>query len=344
MTAFALACRGALGHTAAVLRDGRARLLLASSAAGALAYRAVPAGIALALGLRGLSLVLGALPLCMVRPLGRALGGVVYHSRIRSAVARANMRTFIQPSHGPPLERAACTQLAHGLLLALQPARRDALLLRRLSDPPELPDLLEDLRAGGVILVSAHIGPWELLPLLLPLVGHRGASIVYRPLHNRWLNAWVRRRRSRSGGTFLPDRGSAMALESALRRGELVCLLADQRPARRAEYAPFLGRDTPFDAGFARLHAATGAPVWFAVLLMSDAADWPTFALRLTRLAPRTDGAAPARAPAALGEAALALLRAYASALDTAVRSAPSQYFWWHRRWKDEQPDEYAST
>ena len=103
-----------------------------------------------------------------------------------------------------------------------------------------------------------------------------------------------------------------------------------------ARQATLLDRPTLFSHGAAALHAATGAPVWFAVLLLEPDQHAPEgFALRLhtARLAAR-------RAPGSANDVgvpptcATALMQAYADALTDAVRRAPSQYFWWHRRWR----------
>ena len=129
-----------------------------------------------------------------------------------------------------------------------------------------------------------------------------------------------------------------------------------------AVLSSFIGRPALFPSGLAALHTATRAPVWFAVLLLEDQLDSQPGGLRLrlhlSRLVTRC-----ARPPIAQGEGstreggvacatgsedalgldnpadeacALKLVHAYADALSSAVREAPAQYFWWHRRWRGE--------
>ena len=38
------------------------------------------------------------------------------------------------------------------------------------------------------------------------------------------------------------------------------------------------------------------------------------------------------------------LVGAYADALTRAVRAAPAQYFWWHRRWRGEDEEHGAGV
>ena len=118
------------------------------------------------------------------------------------------------------------------MLLTLQPSRRDADLQSRLL---ELPCALNTLLSEqSAIVLSAHIGPWELLPTLLsPQLRCRPSVVaVYRPLHNWLLDAWLRRRRAQRGCELVATGGSAARLREVLERGGVVCLLSDQRPSR----------------------------------------------------------------------------------------------------------------
>ena len=188
-----------------------------------------------------------------------------------------------------------------------------------------------------MLLLSAHIGAWELMPIvLLPRV-RTEAVVVYRRLHNHWLDGWLRRRRARAGGDFVMDRSSFAPLKEALREGRLVCMLADQRPSvsKRTVSAPFAGRSaTAFAAGPDALRSTTGAAVWFAALIVDEAEPLPEFRLHLERLATRR---ALDTVPAAEERSVVA---AFAAALDRLVSTHPEQYFWWHRRWR---PDDVVS-
>jgi hypothetical protein len=116
--------------------------------------------------------------------------------------------------------------------------------------------------------------------------------------------------------------------------------------------ATFLRRKAFFSHGIATLHAATGAPVWFAALLLQpDEGHAAAFKLqlRLVRLAVRTvlcaardQVSASPRAPDQAGDqaGAAALMQAYANAVGGVIAESPAQYFWWHRRWRDgDEPD-----
>jgi len=232
------------------------------------------------------------------------------------------------------LQRLAYVHLGRSLVLSLTAGEW---LQRHLHLPQALSSLVEDLRCGGALVCSAHLGVWELLPTVLaphlPERSRRLGLVVYRPLHHRRLNHLVLRRRAASGIHLLPDRGAAPAMRAALRRGGLVGMLPDQRPSRPGVAATFLRQAVDFSPGLATLHHATGAPVWFCVLLLDAERPRPALRLHLLRLAERRPPAPPAADGAALPPVDCApLVQAYAHALSGAVEASPEQYFWWHRR------------
>ena len=126
-------------------------------------------------------------------------------------------------------------------------------------------------------------------------------------------------------------------------------MLPDQRPSRAGVAARFLREAVGFSPGLATLHHATGAPVWFCVLLLdaegrpdrqragqhaAGERPGPALRLHLLRLAERRAPAPPAADGATPPPVDCApLVQAYADALSAAVEAQPEQYFWWHRRW-----------
>ena len=274
---------------------------------------------------------------------------VVRENMQRLAVTPSEQRDGMSTERLDELQRLAYVHLGRSLALSLTAGEW---LQRHLHLPQELPSLVDDLRGGGALVCSAHLGVWELLPTALaphlPERARRLGLCVYRPLHHRRLNHLVLRRRAASGIHLLPDRGAAPAMRAALRRGGLVGMLPDQRPSRSGVPATFLRQAVDFSPGIATLHHATGAPVWFCVLLLdAEQTDRqkpdqhttggerprPALRLHLLRLAERRPPAPPAADGAAPPPVDCApLVQAYAAALSSAVEANPEQYFWWHKR------------
>ena len=290
----------------------------------------------LALAVRSLSVLLQPLPLRAIFALGGALGRLL-HDLLpwRYDVLHANLSAAGLAMRR--LERAAYAHVARAALLAVRAPRQ---LPHVAADATQLAALASDCAAGGVLVCSAHIGFWELVPSALaehvPARAKAHARIVYRPLHHVALDRWLRERRELLGGgaAMVPDDGSLETLRQALAAGGVVGVLPDQRPsADKPRLAvTMLGRPCHVAAGWCRLAIGSGCAVWFAALLHDDNAHHHHLELRLTRLSAAARDGAEAPSGGAAEAAARALAQAYADALDAAVAAAPAQYFWLHDR------------
>jgi KDO2-lipid IV(A) lauroyltransferase len=120
-------------------------------------------------------------------------------------------------------------------------------LLDRIGDPAEgrvrLVDMggLEAVRGGGRpgVFVSAHLGNWNLLPLVAARAGVP-LAVVYRRQTNPRIERLMQGWRSTLGARFLEVKEASRALPRELRRGRSVGLLIDQR-YDRGELIPFFG-------------------------------------------------------------------------------------------------------
>jgi KDO2-lipid IV(A) lauroyltransferase len=149
------------------------------------------------------------------------------------------------------------------LMIRLSGPRLDNLIGRRTSSRP----LDDALAAGnGAILISPHLGNWELGGLGLAAKGYRINVLTFREPDDKVnkLREEVRRRR---GINFIyVDREyiSPLAIIEAatcLRRNEVLALLGDRDGSSHTATFDFFGRPAQIPLGAAHLALATGAPV-----------------------------------------------------------------------------------
>ncbi len=108
-----------------------------------------------------------------------------------------------------------------------------------------LDDILSESKKGGLVLVSPHMGNWELLAQAVFLTGGTiEVGTHYRPLNNALINAVVERRRKRRGLQLFPKQTSTHRLISFVRDGGAMGILADQRVGSRGAAGTFFGRPT----------------------------------------------------------------------------------------------------
>ena len=93
---------------------------------------------------------------------------------------------------------------------------------------PELDRLQK--QANGVIILTPHLGCFEVLPQSHAEV--RPVTALFKPPHQPWLRDWIERMRTRPNLYMAPatPRGVRM-LVKALKRGESVGILPDQVPS-----------------------------------------------------------------------------------------------------------------
>ncbi|MCG6861724.1 MAG: lysophospholipid acyltransferase family protein [Chromatiaceae bacterium] len=181
-------------------------------------------------------------------------------------------------------------------------------------------DLLRRDDGRGVIVLSPHLGAWELAGLYLSAQGP--TTTLYKPQPELdWL---IREARGRGGAKLVPtDPQGIRGLIRALRRGEYVGILPDQEPKahRGSVFAPFFGVPAFTMLLINRLARKTGARVIFL------------FAERL----PRAQGFHIHCLPAPAGidsEDDLTGATALNQGIEAAVNTCPEQYVWAYKRFR----------
>ncbi|WP_342450125.1 lysophospholipid acyltransferase family protein [Thiorhodococcus minor] len=179
-------------------------------------------------------------------------------------------------------------------------------------------ELLERRDGKGLIVLSPHIGAWELAGLHLAAQGP--TAIFYKP--QKYLDDLIRAARARSGAALAPITGKGIrVLVQALERGDYVGILPDQEPKadKGAVFAPFFGQPAFTMLLVNRLARRTGAPVvfMFAERLKGD----PGFRLHCIPAPEGIDSEDDI-------EAATALNRG----IEQCVMTCPDQYVWPYKR------------
>lgn len=184
------------------------------------------------------------------------------------------------------------------------------------------PEHLDGL-TGGAVLLSAHVGSWELAGRLLAQQRPRPTHVVVEGSEAPALARWVRR--DGEGLRFVPRTRPTLGLElvAALRRGDVVALHGDRALGSLGDVAvPFFGAAAPFPTGPFRLARAAGVPVVPAYCVL-DPGD-PARRYRVIVKPPIP--VPPGGEPDALG--------AWVAGLEDVVRAHPTQWFNFFDIWR----------
>lgn len=188
--------------------------------------------------------------------------------------------------------------------------------------------LAAERSGGGLLVLTAHLGLWEMSAYPTGVYGGP-LHVIGRPLDNPWLDRELVRSRQRFGNDLISKHGAVRRILKALGKGHRVGLLIDQR-ARAGEgiWVPFFGRPAFTTPILARLSLRTGTPV---VPLYGFAVTGGRYRVEV---APAIDPE-DVTADGFEGDAAVAeLTRRYMADAERMIRRHPDQWLWMHERWK----------
>ena len=182
-----------------------------------------------------------------------------------------------------------------------------------------------------VITLAGHFGNWEIGTTLCGMWGF-AMGIVARELDNPYLHEWFRRYREMLGHRLLLKSGGYDDMLALLKKGGNLAMLCDQDAGPRGLFVEFFGRPASTFKSIALLALEYDALITVNYSIRRpdnfDESPWVNFEVGCEVLIdPRT---ITSNDP--VGE----ITRQYTAALEQAIRRAPEQYFWVHRRWKSE--------
>ena len=261
------------------------------------------------------------------RRVGEVLGRIAYRPLgIRRDVVEANLRAAFPGRDEHWIRRTAAASYAHlgreaVQLLRLAALDRETVIARTTVDG--LYSLREAAERGrGVVVVAGHLGNWELSGAAVA-ARDVPVSVVVQRQRNPLFNAAINRTRERLGMRVIDRTSAPRGALRALRDGRVVGFVADQDARRNGVFVPFFGRPASTHRGPALFAVRTRAPVF---VIAGTRGDDDRFHVRLSPVDADLSGD--------VAEAVRRLTAECAARLETAVRRAPTQYFWHHRRWK----------
>jgi KDO2-lipid IV(A) lauroyltransferase len=180
-------------------------------------------------------------------------------------------------------------------------------------------------RGRGVLIVTGHLGAWELSSFWHSLMGHP-MTMVIRRLDNARVDRMVNAIRCMHGNRVVHKDDFARGLLVAMRQGDTVGILMDTNMTPpQGVFVPFFGVEACTASGLARVALRTGAAV-LPGFLVWEAGErkyvlhfGPEFILVETGDDERDVLENTAR---------------FTAALEGFVRRYPEQWLWVHRRWK----------
>ncbi len=180
-------------------------------------------------------------------------------------------------------------------------------------------------KGRGVLVITGHLGMWELSSFYHSLMGYP-MSMVIRRLDNPLVDRLVNGIRCMHGNTVLHKDDFARGLLAAMRHGETVGILMDTNMTPpQGVFVDFFGHLACTAAGLARLALKTGAAVLPGFLLQKGMPGHYVLEFgKPVELVRTGDEAADV----------IANTQRFTKEIERYIRQYPEQWLWVHRRWK----------
>jgi KDO2-lipid IV(A) lauroyltransferase len=180
-------------------------------------------------------------------------------------------------------------------------------------------------RGKGVLVLTGHLGAWELSSFYHSLAGYP-MGMVIRRLDNPLVDSLVNKLRCQHGNRVLHKDDFARGLIAAMRAGETVGILMDTNMTPpQGVFVPFFGIEACTASGLARVALKTGAAVLPGFMLWEESAG--QYVLRFgEELVLESTGDTEADAVSNTAQ--------FTRVIEETIRRYPDQWLWMHRRWK----------
>jgi KDO2-lipid IV(A) lauroyltransferase len=185
--------------------------------------------------------------------------------------------------------------------------------------------LAAQARGKGVLIVTGHLGAWELSSFYHSLMGYP-MGMVIRRLDNRLLDGYVNGIRCLHGNRVLHKDDFARDLLRAMRDGDTVGILMDTNMTPpQGVFVNFFGSLACTASGVARVALKTGAAALPGFMVWE-----PVERRYVLHFGPELSFKRSEDAEAEI----LAATQQCAAATEAWIRRYPDQWLWIHRRWK----------
>lgn len=188
-------------------------------------------------------------------------------------------------------------------------------------------------KGKGVIILGAHLGNWELLPVYLVANGYYTNTIARRIYYEKY-DEWVRLLRNSTGVNVIFRDESARKILEVLKNNELLGIMPDQDiDSVEGVFVNFFGRPAYTPIAPVALAMKMGCPILPCFIIRENGGHKiiieDPINLRIT------DNKQ---------EDIVKNTQAWSAIVESYIRRYPEQWVWMHRRWKTKPPEGKRSS
>jgi KDO2-lipid IV(A) lauroyltransferase len=176
-----------------------------------------------------------------------------------------------------------------------------------------------------LIIVTGHLGNWEMAGLIYTLKAKRDLLSVMRPMSNPKLERFFYNRGEGCRHSSCSKDGAVRHLLKAVKSGKSIAIVSDQHASsKEGVEVEFFGQPARAHTSPSLMHLKTGLPIFvIAVLRTEEPLHFEYRVLPPIEYKPTGDKEKDVRA----------VTQMYTSGLQKIIEEKPEQWLWIHRRW-----------
>jgi len=272
-------------------------------------------------------------PTGVVLGIGSLIGRLAWRLKARKDTALKNMKLSFKDRYSKEeLEDIAFRCYRHfgremiRILVLDREARRP---LEKWIDIEGL-EILRNREKPGGVLVSGHLGCWEIANFVMPKIGE-DVTVFTGKHSNKVADRWLNEIRKRAGTKTSGSGDDRTELFKQTKVG-LVAIVGDQAPPRAPIQIQFFGRPTEAAQGPALLSLLNDVDlIYFSCMKVGDRMKVRFQKIEFEKASSRKENVQR-------------LTQAYFNILQAEIEQYPEQYLWMHKRWKKSKDVSYDET
>ena len=199
-------------------------------------------------------------------------------------------------------------------------AKKDEFL--KIAEIVEGKEILDKYKGKGAILITGHIGNWEILGAVLERLDYRTSVLAYRQ-KNKEINQLIENIRKSANIEVIYHDQPLKKMLTVLNKGQFLGFLADQNALRhRGVFVDFFGLPASTISFPAKLSLKYRVPVIFTYNYLDLQSK--VYKIFFKEIDINKYGKNDYRE----------LTQDFTKELERAIKKIPSQYLWTHKRWK----------
>ncbi|WP_439583892.1 lysophospholipid acyltransferase family protein [Dyadobacter bucti] len=180
----------------------------------------------------------------------------------------------------------------------------------------------------NLVVVSGHLGNWEMLNLFASAKLSYQIVVVYHELANEIFEDWFRKVRTKYGTEMIPMREAMVKAMAPREKPFLFVLINDQSPSpEKAYWTRFLNQETGVFRGVELISRRLNAPVLYMGILRDEIKRG--FYRSYFKLITENPKEEPTNG----------IIQSQIEYLEEDILRQPDNWLWSHRRWKHNRPE-----